>query len=331
MVEAAGVRVPWSGLPAGVRAGVEAVLGSPVVSAVTQPGGFSPGSADRVVTADGHRAFVKAVSSEANPASPDLHRREAVVAAALPTAAPVPALLGVHDDGTWVALVLGDVEGRHPRLPWREDELEATTAAYAALTAEPVCGDLADLPTTGEQHADNFAGWQRLVDDADPHLDAWAAANLARLVAAAARAGRALEGDRLVHGDTRADNLLVRPDGSVVVVDWPWATRGAAWFDRLCLALNVALNDPDVLPEALVTRWLPEVPAEDVDAVLAGLAGFFCDAARRPAPPGLPTVRAFQRAQGDVLLRWLRQRWGRDRRVGLLRDVRAAPGTGAGR
>jgi hypothetical protein len=43
--------------------------------------------------------------------------------------------------------------------------------------------------------------------------------------------------------------------------------------------------------------------------VLAGLAGYFHDRRRLPDPPGLPTVRAFQRAQGEVVLRWLKQRW----------------------
>ena len=33
-------------------------------------------------------------------------------------------------------------------------------------------------------------------------------------------------------------------------------------------------------------------------------------AASRPDPPGLPTVRAFQRAQGEVAVRWLRTRLG---------------------
>ncbi|MET7709314.1 hypothetical protein [Micromonospora sp. NPDC005413] len=40
----------------------------------------------------------------------------------------------------------------------------------------------------------------------------------------------------------------------------------------------------------------------------AGLAGFFTDGARRPPPPGIPTVRAFQQAQADALLPWLAQR-----------------------
>jgi hypothetical protein len=310
MVVAAGVRVAWPDLPTSVRAGVEGVLGSPVVDAATQPGGFSPGSADRVVTADGRRAFVKAVSAEANPVTPGMHRREAAVLAALPDDSGVPRLLGVHDDGTWVALVVEDVDGRHPRLPWRADEREAAREAYARLSARAVPTALHGVPTTAELFAPDFAGWERVLAEPVLDLDDWAAAHLDRLATDAARSTDVLAGDRLVHGDARADNLLVRADGTVVVVDWPWATRGPAWFDPLCLLLNVGLNDEAADVEELVRRWLPYVPAGHVDAVLAGLAGYFVDVARRPDPPGLPTVRAFQRAQGVVVLRWLRQRWG---------------------
>ena len=46
------------------------------VEAVSQAGGFSPGTADRVGTAEGRRAFVKAVSTAHNPDTPGLNRRE---------------------------------------------------------------------------------------------------------------------------------------------------------------------------------------------------------------------------------------------------------------
>lgn len=309
MVEAAGVRVAWSDLPEEVRLAVEDILGAPVVEAVSQPGGFSPGSADRVLTADGRRAFVKAVGSTLNPVTPTMHRREIDVTAALPPDAPVPRLIGSHDDGDWVALVLTDVEGRHPRLPWRADELEAVREAFLALAGTPMTGGLARLPSTGAGFAEDFDGWRRLRADPDPALDPWVGDNLDRLTVAAGRAEAALAGDQLVHGDGRADNLLLTADGSVVVVDWPWATRGAAWFDRLALLVNVGLNDPAAPLEELVGTWLPDVAADDVDAVLAGLAAYFVDVARRPDPPGLPTVRAFQRAQGEVVVGWLRRRW----------------------
>jgi hypothetical protein len=49
------------------------------------------------------------------------------------------------------------------------------------------------------------------------------------------------------------------------------------------------------------------MPAQGID-VAAAFTGYLLDIARRPPPPGLPTVRAFQRAQADALLPWLRER-----------------------
>ena len=70
MAHAAGVRLPFEEVPAAVRAWVERALGSVVVSAATQQGGFSPGVAARLVTASGRRAFVKAVGTSLNPKTP---------------------------------------------------------------------------------------------------------------------------------------------------------------------------------------------------------------------------------------------------------------------
>src|SRR5437868_2084881 len=103
---AAGQRVEWDALPEQVRAAVEGWLGSPVVSATTQPGGFSPGVASRLLTVDGRRAFVKAVCATPNRDAPRFHRREIRIASALPPSAPVPRLLWSHDEGGdgWVVL-----------------------------------------------------------------------------------------------------------------------------------------------------------------------------------------------------------------------------------
>src|SRR3712207_8463013 len=92
-------RSAWQGIPGRVRAAVEAWLDSPVVSAASQSGGFSPGVAARLKTADGRRVFVKAAGPEPNPLTPTAHRQEARVAAALPAEVPVPRLLWSHDEG----------------------------------------------------------------------------------------------------------------------------------------------------------------------------------------------------------------------------------------
>ncbi|PWI19646.1 aminoglycoside phosphotransferase [Streptomyces sp. Act143] len=312
---AAGVRTPWEDLPSHVHAAVAGILGAPVVHATTQPGGFSPGTAARLRTSRGHRAFVKAVSAQVNAASQVFHRREARHTAALPSAVPAPRLLGSHDDGIWTVLVLEDIEGRQPRIPWRRPELTrvlgAVTDLAHALTPSPV----PDAPLAADALADQFDGWQRLLAEPAPAgltpdaLGPWSMAHLPRLAELAAPWPDAVAGDTLAHGDLRADNMLLTDDDRVVFVDWPHIVRGAPWLDLLLMLPCVrAQGGPD--PEELFAAH-PLGRAADPDAVtaaLAGLAGYFVHRSLQPPPPGIPTVRAFQRAQGEAALEWLRKR-----------------------
>jgi len=307
-------RLEWHDLPVAVRAEIEGVLGGPVVEAVSQPGGYSPGSADRVVTVSGRRAFVKAASPAVNVDTPNIHRREAAITAALPAAVPAPALLGAVDDGDWIALVLEDVEGRHPVTPWQPRELDAVLDALAQVAAIELP---ADVPVTdvSEALAGDADAWRGIGPDEVPPLprglDAWVRAEFDRLVDAAARGASDARGDRLVHYDTRADNLLIRPDGTVVLVDWPWGARGAGWFDALSLLINVRYFDAGADVERIIAQHpvYDGMPAEAASNVLAGFAGMFLSSSLRPDPPRMPTLRPFQRDQAIVTLDWLRERW----------------------
>ena len=300
-------------MPATLRRAVQAGLGSRVVEAATQPGGFSPGVAARLLLADGRRAFVKAVGPQPNPESPDLHRAEARIAAALPAAAPAPRLLAAYDQDGWVALVFEDIDGVPPRQPWRHDELGRVLAALtdmaAVLTPAPI-----DAPVLADRLDAQFRGWRGLAaaqaagQDPLPWLDPWARRHLDRLVELEARWPAAAAGTTLLHADLRADNLLLTPT-RVVVVDWPWAAVGAAWIDLLFLLPSVGMQGgPD--PEALFADHpvARDAAPGAVLPVLAALTGFFLSGSRQPAPPGLPTLRAFQAAQGAVALAWLRRR-----------------------
>src|SRR3954469_23823035 len=99
MAHAAGVRLPFENTPAAVRTWVDRELGSTVVSAATQQGGFSPGVAARLVTASGRRAFVKAVGTSLNPKTPSLFRNEITAVQAIGSLPWAPRLLDVYDDG----------------------------------------------------------------------------------------------------------------------------------------------------------------------------------------------------------------------------------------
>jgi Ser/Thr protein kinase RdoA (MazF antagonist) len=298
MIPAVGVRIGWHDLPSHVHAAVAEILGAPVRAAESQTGGFSPGSADRVVTTSGDRAFVKAVSPDQNPVSVDLARTEALVAAALPREAPAPALLGTFDDGHWVVLVFEDVDGRHPRTPWIEPELDAAVRGLAKLAHHLTPSPLPGLPAASARLARDFDGWSRIAANPPDDLEPWLFPRLDELVTRSTRALDSMTGDTLVHGDVRADNMLYTAAGEMVFVDWPWGCNGPAWLDTSLLALNVLVHGGD--GDALL-------PAEGVDVVI-GFAGMFLDRSRDAPPPGLPTVRAFQRWQGDALLPWMRSR-----------------------
>jgi Phosphotransferase enzyme family len=303
MIPAIGHRIGWLDLPRHVQAAVEEIIGGPVTAAQSQVGGFSPGTADRVVTAGGSRAFVKAVSTGLNTQSVEMARAEAHITAALPASAPAPRLIGSYDDGEWVVLVLEDVDGRHPRTPWVPDELDAAVTALRKLAETLTPSPVPDAPRAADAMRPDFAGWADIAADPPPDLDPWAAAHLDRLQAAADRGLAAIAaGDTLTHCDVRADNLLVRADGAIIFVDWPWGAIGPDWLDTVLLLINVIVHGGD---GDRLLRGLDRGHATDV---IAGFAGFFIHMSRFPPPPGIPAVRAFQRAQGDALLPWLRER-----------------------
>ncbi len=304
-------RISWEDLPEHVRAGIEDILQDTVVSADSQVGGFSPGTADRLVTATGRRAFAKAVSPTQNAASPNIHRDEITVTEALsahaPDGTPIAKLIGSYDDGEWVALVLDDVEGRHARTPWVKPELDAVIAALDALASTSPDADIPGLGPASTRLAKTVGGWARIVDDTPDDLDTWCAQHLDDFVTRSERGLQALVGGAVVHTDIRADNALIRPDGTAVIIDWPWACRGPAWLDTLLVLVNVNLfggHDMDELTE----RYLADVPPTTVTDLLIGISGFFVDGARQPPTPGIPTLREFQHVQGEATLRWVRQR-----------------------
>ncbi|WP_353807748.1 hypothetical protein [Agromyces sp. SYSU T00194] len=316
-VHGSGSRMPWGEVPASLRAAVEDVLGSRVVSADSQSAGFSPGSADRVVTADGRRAFVKTASAAINARAVELHRQEAAIAAALPAHLPTPGVLGVIDRGDWIAVVFEDVAGRHPHTPWQRDEVIAVLDALDALTSRPAPPELATtLPRVPDAIGHDLRGFERLAADPGrlpalaPDDDAWVRTRLDRLAAMAIELLGEIGGDRLAHLDARADNLLVTPAGEVVLVDWPWAAVGAAWFDAFLLLVNVRLYDPAADVEALLAEH-PVFAGLDPDTAtrtIAGFTGFCLDAAGQPEVPAIPTLRRFQLDQGLAGLAWLRER-----------------------
>jgi aminoglycoside phosphotransferase (APT) family kinase protein len=296
-------RLEWAHLPPVVRRQIEQRVGSPVVSAQSQDGGFTPGFASVLTCEDGSRHFVKAASTTAQRQIAASYREEARKLRVLPATAPAPRLLWCIDEG-WVVLGLEYVESRPPRRPWVRPELDACLDVLEGVADEltPVPGGLG-LDTFVDEVADWPACWDQVRATRDlPHADE--AASLAASFAEVAG------GHTVVHSDLRDDNVLIRPDGSVLFCDWNWPAAGAAWLDSLTLLIGPRGEGMDV--EALVSerRLLCDVPADHLDRVLALICGYFLKSADDPVPPTSPYLRDIQRWQGEVVWDWLCERRG---------------------
>jgi hypothetical protein len=251
--------------------------------------------------------FVKAVGLALNPDAPGMHRREGVISALLPTGPTFPSLIDVFDDGDWVALAFEAIDGGSPRHPWDPDQLavaaQAVESVHRLLTPSP---DVSVTPAA-ERLQWAFGGWQRLATEGGPPpgLDRWSRHHLDELVALEAGWADACGGDTLLHLDIRSDNLLLGTHG-VTLVDWPHAAVGHPLLDVVVWAPSVALEGgPD--PEGLIDlrpSWRG-ADRETLAVLVAALAGYFTHHSLLPALPGLPTLRAFQAAQGEVARAWL--------------------------
>ena len=300
------VRLGWDQLPESIREEVSARTGR-VAAVVSHEGGYSPGMAATLTTADGDRVFVKAVSTAFHQRSAELYRDEARVNALLPEGVPAPRMRWTFDDGEWIAVGFDAADGDLP-LPWRQDTLAEVLRLYDELALVP---GPPGLPTVPHELA-ALTGWHTaLADGSDlSSWDPWVAEHLTELAALAERFGERTHGDRLVHLDARRDNM-VRRDGRVLLVDWPYAAVGAPWVDLLAQLPSVTVEgggEPGPIWERAGVSGLADL--DDATAVLAGIAGYFVHGSVQPPPVGVPHVRAFQRAQGEVALRWLRQRLG---------------------
>jgi hypothetical protein len=305
---AAGVHLPWANVPVGVKAWGAAVGGGYPTAVRDLPGGFSPGATAWLECPRGS-VFVKAVGEELNPESPALHRREAVVSAALPARPAFPVLLDVYDEGGWVALAFEAIEGRVPRHPWDPAELATVVTALQGVHETLTPSPAAHLDAAPRSFRHLFGGWAELAAATDtPGLDTWCRENLSRLAELEAHWPEAISGETLIHGDIRSDNVLIGPAGPVFV-DWPHAAVGNPVFDLVAWAPSVVLEGGPQ-PEELLALHGPSRSADPdvVSALLAAVSGFFVSHSLRPGPPGLPTLRRFQAAQGDVALDWLRRR-----------------------
>lgn len=316
-------RPTWTDLPSGVQRAISQAAGGQVVAADAPPrSGFTGGFAAVVYLQDGRRVFAKAGSS-VNPHLVAAYAQEAVVLAAMPDGVPAPRLIGAAhlptgeaDNHEWQVVVAQAVEGQLPQ-PWTPDVIRAAhdscLEAAAALTPPPLDLQLPSLSTQVALAPDTVTCFDRLanrtlaVPEGQPP---WLLRRCLELSALVASAAPAATGTTACHGDLRADNMLIGPQGATFV-DWNWLMVGAAWIDFLGLLPLARADGVDVdawLARSPLTRG---VDGEAIDAWLATVAAYMLSCAHQPPwPNGSPLIRQHQRRYARTFLDWLAARRG---------------------
>jgi Phosphotransferase enzyme family len=270
-------------------AALEEMLGSPITRREHVPTGYTHMERWRVTTADGRRAFVK---DAVDDTSAGWLRAEDRMYRALAGAPYLVGLLAFRD-GDRPILALEDVGGDHWPPPWRPGDVEAVLATLEQVAATPPPEGLAAVSTSSI-----VRGWDEVAADPQPFLgigwagSAWLDRSLPHLRAAASACD--LDGGALLHLDIRSDNLCVRADGRVAIVDWNLAGIGPPRIDvAFWLPSLAAEGGPS--PEAV----LPDAPNE-----AALVAGFFASRVGLPIISVAPMVRVVVLRQLAVALPW---------------------------
>jgi hypothetical protein len=221
-------------------------------------------------------------------------------------------LLASYDDGAWVALLIEDVEGRHPDFG-DPAELASVLTGVERLADVlqhrdvPASVGLVDVAHVFGKWADSLAtladapvgtpvpDWLR----SDP--EGWAAV---------LRHHAALPMPHVAHWDIRVDNLLRRPSGEVVFVDWGTAARGPSWADPLLARLE-RVDDPWFDTSAASSSALAEAGEDAVTAFLAGFGAHLAVRSVVAVDVNLPTLNDFRIRESRRMLEAVARRSGR--------------------
>ena len=181
----------------------------------------------------------------------------------------IPALHYSHSDGDRHWLLLEDVAGQHPA------GLSYVSMLEIARRAQEIIGGLSTVNYVRHDLSENNYGVF-----AQSTIDLLLRLHNANLLAKTG--GDVIEGIKtamshpevlrivhapcpLIHGDLKCDNILIRPDGGIVIIDWQNISRGPSGVDAYSLLATQGIDPvplagvgPELIRLALEARWFAD-------------------------------------------------------------------------
>jgi Ser/Thr protein kinase RdoA (MazF antagonist) len=231
----------------------------------------------------------------------------------------MPKQYGSFKRDDWHVLLMEDL-GPAKIPPWSLRTARTAVRSYARFHRATMGRSLPRL-LSRTQHGQFGAYWrgleergelERTASLAGPRADEareWIDVALPILIAHERELARARRPFAVLHFDTRSDNIRLAGD-RMVMFDWPFASVGPAEFDVVAFAQGFPAEAGPSPERALA--WYEEVlplRAREIDASLAGIAGYFAHRSWQPPLPGLPRLRGVQRRQLKACLAWAARRF----------------------
>jgi hypothetical protein len=258
-------RIAWDDLPGPLKDAIQARTGPIITGRAVTDGQNSPLAA--VVQSAEGKTFVKGLPTDHRQAR--TQNREAA-AASLATGIS-PELLWQFDEEGWNVLGFQHIAGRAADYSPRSPDLELIIRLMQDLSRAEVPDGYGPV-----KYADDR--WKSYV--ADP-CDA-----------------EMLAGTALIHTDWMPDNVLIS-EGRAWLIDWAWATLGAAWIDPACWLLRLMAHGHTAEEAESIASRLPAYRAADpahVDAFARANVSMWDEIGRDHPLPWTRTMAATARA-----------------------------------
>ncbi len=314
----------WSAVPAVVQAALADRLGSPVLEAAIAWGGYTPSASFIVTLANGKRVFIKGAHPGQNTYGVAAFKAEQQIYQNYPQLSGIaPAYICEVELADWHLMVLEAIEGGEKLLPWTKAKLEAVFLTLETLHKRiPAKPDGMNELATDPGMADLVSGrigWRSLEQDngfeqfynkfADPlAAQAWFELLLPQLMELECQVASLGGRYQTLHVDLRSDNMLLRADGSAVLLDWPNLCWGPLVYDLTYFANSVVLEGYGTHEDVFALAGdVLQTGFERNDQLIsmANMSGYFAASCIKPEVEMLPRLRGFQLQQLRAALPWM--------------------------